>query len=248
MNIIEIENVSVKIYNREIIKNLTFSLSSGDICGVIGPNGIGKSTLLKVISGIIPIKAGNILISKSDINHIPAKKMAQNIGLLPQNTSCKFPLSVLGAILLSRYPQNTGIIKTTEKEDIFIALKSLKLTKMDKLYNRCITTLSEGEKKRVLLSCIFVQNPNIFLLDEPLNFLDIDQQYNILKLFNAHIIKYNKIALIVLHDLNIINSFCNKILILDGAKNLFGKTNEILKKNKLKNLFSKNVLNNCNFK
>ena len=232
-----IKDLTLKIADKILIENLNVNFVAGRIYGILGPNGVGKTTLLHTIAGIKKCANEKIFINDTDITKIPKKKRAKILGLLTQEFFFNFPATVLETILLGRFCHNYNAI-LTPTDNFILAKKILKKFFLINMAKRCVTTLSSGEKMRVALAILAMQTPEIYLLDEPTNHLDILQQINTLKIFSTIAKKQNKIVIIVMHDINLIKNFCDNILIFGQNKNyVFGRCADILNNETLEKIF-----------
>ena len=203
MSILEVKNLSVKLDGKEIIKNINFSLNEGEILLVIGPNGGGKTTLLKAILKIIPYD-GEICIKNN-----------YKIGYLPQNIDniSKIPIVVF---------EMFKFFTDTKKEKIYEVLEFFNLTHYK---NELFKNLSGGLKQRVLIALSILTNSKILLLDEPTNNLDLSAQnefYNLIKKLKE---EYRISMIIVSHDIGIVNAIADNVLCLNRVMFYHGKPN-----------------------
>jgi zinc transport system ATP-binding protein len=203
MSILEVKNLSVKLDGKEIIKNINFSLNEGEILLVIGPNGGGKTTLLKAILKIIPY-SGEIYIKNN-----------YKIGYLPQNIDniSKIPIVVF---------EMFKFFTDAKKEKIYEVLEFFNLTHYK---NELFKNLSGGLKQRVLIALSILTNSKILLLDEPTNNLDLSAQnefYNLIKKLKE---EYKISIIIVSHDIGIVNAIADNVLCLNRVMFYHGKPN-----------------------
>ena len=230
---LSIENVTVKIDNMEIVKSLSLHAKKGDFIGLIGPNGSGKSTLLKSIYGVLKYDKGTIRFDDRDIKTISLSEIAQKMAVVSQFNTINFDLSVLEIVLMGRSP-HLGNWKREKEEDYKIALDAIKKVGMEKSINRSFSSLSGGEKQRVILARALTQEPQILILDEPTNHLDIKYQIEILSL-----VKNLDICVVAaLHDLALAAQFCDEIyLIKNGALISSGKPRDIITAEMVKEIY-----------
>lgn len=206
MVIVKIEKLSFSYGKQKILENINLTIEERDFLAVIGPNGGGKSTLLKLILGIIPIKQGTI----KTFNKTPKKNLAQ-IGYVPQNTDVNidFPIKVIEVVLMGHIGTRRPIFGYA-KNEIICAMGALKQVGMDKFAEKKIGELSGGERQRVMIARALCANPKILILDEPTASIDIEGQkrvYQLLKRLNETIT-----IVVVSHDISIILEYANKIV------------------------------------
>ncbi len=203
INAISVNNVSVNINNVEILKNINIDIEEKEFIGIIGPNGGGKTTLLKVILGLITPDKGEVLINGKPINQ------ARNIlGYVPQFNSFEkdYPISVYDVVKL-------GTLKTDKKHINNKIDEALNLVEMYDYKNRLINELSGGQKQRVLIARALVSSPKILLLDEPTASVDTKSGknfYELLKELN------NEITIVLVsHDIGVLSQYVKKIACLN---------------------------------
>lgn len=210
--IIKIENVFFGYGNgRDILKGVTFSVYEGDFLGIIGPNGGGKTTLLKLILGLLKPRKGKI-----SIFGFSPKKARDKIGYLSQfkDIDFDFPITAYQIVLLGRVDSN--IFKHYTKEDKLAVDKILKKLNIWKLKDKKLNELSGGEKQMVFVARALVNNPKILFLDEPMSNLDIHHQEDFYELLQ----KLNKEVTIVIieHDLDMIKKYVKDVVCVDRCE------------------------------
>ncbi|MFA5008507.1 MAG: ABC transporter ATP-binding protein [Candidatus Omnitrophota bacterium] len=221
-----------KIYggylNKPVINNVSLEINQGDFLGIIGPNGGGKSTLLRLLSrALIPTK-GKISLEGKDLRKINSKDIAKKIAFIPQLTLINFSFTVWEIVLMGRIPHLSRMQYESQK-DFSIAERALILTDTLHLKDRKIDELSAGERQRVIVAKALTQEPLLLFLDEPTSHLDIGHQVQTLDLLTELNQKNNLSIVIVLHDLNLAGEYCKKIILLNEGE-IFeqGSPSEIL--------------------
>ncbi|WP_320036408.1 ABC transporter ATP-binding protein [Halarcobacter sp.] len=203
-SIIEVSNLNFSYENQKVLENINFKIDKNDFLTIIGPNGGGKSTLLKLILGINKLQDGSIKIFGK--NHL---EEIINVGYVPQNTNVNlnFPITVLEIVMMGQNSLLKRIFgyKKDEKEK---AIKVLKKVGMENFYKNKISNLSGGQRQRVLIARALFSNPKILLLDEPTSNIDIsgcEQIYETLKDLNKQIP-----VIVVSHDISVILKYASK--------------------------------------
>lgn len=214
---LEIKNLYTGYDKKEIIKNINFKVERGENLCIVGPNGCGKSTLLKSIANILEYK-GNIKIDENEVSNLSRLDLAKKIGLMSQMTHLYFPYTVYDTVSLGRYAYSKGAFARLSSQDIEIIVDSMKKVGIYELKDKMITELSGGQLQRVFLARVFAQNPDVILLDEPTNHLDFKHQIELLENLKDWVKNNNKIVVGVLHDLNLVQYFADKVLILKDGK------------------------------
>ena len=240
---LEIKNLYTGYDKKEIIKNINFEIKRGENLCIVGPNGCGKSTLLKSIANIIEYK-GNIKIDGEEVNSLSRLELAKKIGLMSQITQIYFPYTVYDTVSLGRYAYSKGAFATLSSEDDEIIIDSMKKVGVYELKDKMITELSGGQLQRVFLARVFAQNPDVILLDEPTNHLDFKHQIELLENLNEWVKQNNKIVVGVLHDLNLVQYFADKVLILKDGKEIdYGLPQDVLKGLTLNKVYGMDIKN-----
>lgn len=214
--------------NQDIIKDISFDLEPGCNLSIIGPNGCGKSTLLKALAHIIPYK-GSIRIDNTEIKKMNRKTLARNIALMTQINSIYFPYTVYETVSLGRYCHMDSVLPRLSPLDKDIIYDSMEKVGLLSIRNAKINQLSGGQLQRVFLAKIFAQDPKIILLDEPTNHLDLRYQIELLEYINEWKRQKERATITVLHDLNLVQEYADKVILLSNGKmHSYGSTKDIL--------------------
>ncbi|MCK5642513.1 MAG: ABC transporter ATP-binding protein [Gammaproteobacteria bacterium] len=184
--IVELENISFSYMeeNSQVLKTLSLKLNTGEIISILGPNGIGKTTMLHIILGWIKVRSGSVFLKGRNSVEFSRKEMGQLIGLVPQYEHISFEYSLLEYVLLGRAP-HLHSLQSPGKNDYIIALNSLKRVGMENQADRSVLHLSGGEKQLLLLARSLAQEPEILLLDEPMSNLDLANKIKIIKILQS---------------------------------------------------------------
>ena len=223
MPLLEVKDLTLGYDDENVINNISFSVEKNDFILVIGSNGVGKSTLIKGILGLIKPKSG-------EINYIDCDK--KNVGYMPQETKvdANFPASVM-EVVMSGLHANMGFRPFHNKEDKKKALNVLEILKIKDLVKKSFSELSGGQRQKVLLARGLCATNNLLILDEPSNNLDKyskEEFYTTLK----HLNEGHGIAIIMItHDLDIDSFIGNKVLELRRDGYSFELTDDYLKEN-----------------
>lgn len=240
---LEIKNVYSGYEGKNILKDINFKVKNGENLCIVGPNGCGKSTLLKSIANILEYK-GSICIDGEEVAFMDRKVLAKKVGLMSQITQIYFPYSIYDTVSLGRYAYGKGVLSKLSEEDDKIIIESLKKVGLYDMKDKLITELSGGQMQRVFLARVFAQDPNIILLDEPTNHLDLKNQIDLLENLKEWILTNNKIVVGVLHDLNLVQYFADKVLLLkDGEVVSYGLPEDVLQDPALDDLYGVDIKN-----
>lgn len=220
-SLITLNQVAYAYGETEVLQDLSAEVFAGDFIGILGPNGCGKTTLLKLISGVLPCDRGSVSLEGRELKSWSRKAIARNLAVLPQETHLDFPFSAMEVVLMGRSPY-LGTFQWERPEDLRIARQAMEQTDCWNYAHQDIRELSGGERERVFLARALAQEPQILLLDEPTTHLDLKHQAEILKLLrNLHQEKHLTI-LMVLHDVNFAMQACEKVWVM-GQKKILGE-------------------------
>lgn len=204
--------------NKKILNNISFKIFENDRLCIIGPNGSGKTTLLKSLCNILDFQ-GSILIENKNIKDIEVYK---TVAFMSQISEIYFDYSVFDTVMLGRYSSfKDKIFSIPDKKDKEIVLECLEKLKIIRLKDKSINRLSGGELQKVFLARVFAQNPKIILMDEPANHLDLNSQIELVNNLKEWASEDSRCIAAVMHDINNVFNFANKILLLNGGEILY---------------------------
>jgi iron complex transport system ATP-binding protein len=214
---IEVANVDFSYNSSFFFKNLILEIKKGDMVGIIGPNGCGKTTLINLIRGYLSPNSGKILIFGQNVEKFDRIERSKKISLVPQESKTSFNFTALEIVLMGRYPfQRYSSFESDE--DFALAMEALSLTNTTRFANQYFWRLSGGEKQRVILARAIAQQAEIILLDEPTSSLDIKQSYNIYKVI-AKLNKTKGVTIVTAtHDIELARKFCHRIIMMKEGK------------------------------
>jgi iron complex transport system ATP-binding protein len=210
------------------VQDVSLRLERGAVLGLLGPNGSGKTTLLRLLAGLLQPTEGRVLIDGLDLASIPRRQLARRMAVVPQETHLAFEYTVLEIALMGRYP-HLGAFEFEGPRDLAIAREALHATGTAHLANRPFSTLSGGEKQRVIIASALAQEADILLLDEPTASLDLGYQLDVAVLL-ARLNRERGLTLVIAtHDLNFAAGLCRTMLLLrDGRVLGDGLTVDVL--------------------
>ncbi len=213
MSLLCTEKLGVQIADKRICFSLDLNIDPGQTWGILGCNGVGKTTLLHTLAGLRTAESGAIKLDDQPLSRLNRRQIAQKMGILFQQQVDPFPATVLESALIGRHP----FIKSWHWEshqDIQITTSALRKVGLEGFEKRLTNSLSGGEKQRLKLATLLTQNPGIMLLDEPTNHLDLNYQMRLLLLLKKHSTESNGALLMALHDINLAVRFCSHIMLL----------------------------------
>ncbi|MDF2569582.1 MAG: Iron-chelate-transporting ATPase [Sporomusa sp.] len=208
-----LKNISVSLSEKDIIKDISLEANKGQFVGIIGPNGSGKSTLLRTVYRVTKPSSGTILLDGKDLKNIKLSESAKNMAVVGQFNQINFDFTVFEMVIMGRTPHKR-LLGADNPEDHEIALAAMRKVGIESYGTRSFSTLSGGEKQRVILARALAQQPQILVLDEPTNHLDIKYQLQLLSLVKSLGIG----VLAALHDLSLAAMYCDKLYVMKEGR------------------------------
>ncbi len=226
----------VDVAGRRLVEDLTLDADRGELIGVLGQNGCGKTLTLHTLAGLRGAGAGKILVNGANIETTRRRDIARHLALLPQHVDDIFPATVLDTAMIGRHP-HIGRLSWETAADTRVARNALAATGLEELAARDVLTLSGGERRRLAIAQVLTQEPDIYLLDEPTNHLDPQHQLDALRLFRERA-DAGATVIASLHDVNLAVRYADRCLLLygDGSWDL-GLTQDILDATRLSRLY-----------
>lgn len=209
---------------RNLLENVSFSVEPGERLAIVGPNGAGKTTLLRCLFRSLKPNAGIVSIDGQDVWTTPPVQLARKVAVVLQEMPANFPFSVHDIVAMGRIPWQKGLSRWSQRDRAQTehALEHLSLSELS---NRQFSTLSGGEKQRVLVARALAQEPQLLILDEPSNHLDIRHQLEVLELLKGLGIT----IITTLHDINLAAGFATKAAIINHGRLIaFGAPENVL--------------------
>lgn len=197
----------------EVLAGVDLWVTGGEVLGLVGPNGSGKTTALRILHRALVPDAGRVLLDGRDLAEYSGRDRARQIAVMAQELSGEVPLSVADVVLLGRIP-HSGAFGASGERDLRIATEALEDAGALHLARREFGLLSGGEKQRVLIARALAQQPRLLLMDEPTNHLDIGSQHHVLQIVRGR----GLATVVVLHDLNLAARYCDRVMVLDEGR------------------------------
>ena len=225
-------------YQRPILRDISFSLKPGTITGIIGPNGSGKTTVLRLLDGIVPPLSGEVLLGgERPLSGLKRKEIARHIAMVQQNGGVYHYQTVFQFAIQGRSPHLSllGFESTRDEE---IALEALEMTQLTRYVDSRVSEISGGEKQRLLLARALVQQTEILLLDEFTANLDINYQVELMRLVQRITRDKGLATLVVSHEINLLGTFCDIVILINQGKIQHqGSVQEVMTQEHLKQIF-----------
>jgi iron complex transport system ATP-binding protein len=223
---IKMDNVDFSYSDKIVLHNICMEIEKSHFVAILGPNGVGKSTLLHCMNKILEPTKGTILIEDKNLEKYSIKDLSKIIGYVPCSTESAFPMSVIDTIMVGRNPHNTW---KSGKNDLEISYEALKILNIEDLALRPFGELSSGQHQKVMLARGLAQESKILLLDEPTSNLDIKHQLEVTKMLKMLSEKNNMTVVMICHDINIASKYADKIILMhDGSIYAYGTPSEII--------------------
>lgn len=222
------KNIRASYRDSVILDSVDLHLQRGEFTGIIGPNGTGKTTLLKVLTGVKKPLSGTVHLDNFDMTKLSRHEIARIMAVVPQSSFVPPLFTVEDVVSIGRYAHNKKRFTDTASDKAAIK-KALFITGTECFRQRYVSELSGGERQEVLIARAIAQEPKVMLLDEPTANLDVRHQLKILGLIRKLVSEQSLTALMVIHDLNLAARFCDKLILLHNGKvHAAGSAEEVL--------------------
>lgn len=214
--------------DRPVLSDISFEVEKSEILGIVGPNGTGKTTLLKSLNQLLVPQSGRVIYDGQDLAGFTIQQTARIIAYVPQYTNNFFPMPAIDCVMMGRLPYCRRNYTQKDRDLVFSILEK---TGLRHLAFRSIKEISGGERQLVFIARAMAQQPQMIILDEPTSSLDLKNQLFILHTISRLARQENYSIIMTLHDLNLASMFCDRVLMLkDSAVFAYGDPQEILTK------------------
>ena len=215
--------------SRSVLRGVSLSVDAGEMVGIVGPNGVGKTTLLRILSGSLSPDSGTVTINGKSIAGLKPRERARAVAVVPQSPAAPEGISALEIVLMGRNP-HLGVLQWESRGDVETAMRMMELVDCAQFADRLVTSLSGGERQRVFIARALAQEAPVLMLDEPTAHLDIGYQSSILDT-TENIRKELEVTVVAaMHDLALAARYCDRLaLMAEGTFLAVGRPDEVLR-------------------
>lgn len=213
MKYVAVDKLSVTLQARSVLSDISFAAQRGQTVGLLGPNGSGKLTLIRALAGVQPCAYNGLEMGGTRLNQLSRRQRARTLAFVPQHAEMEAEMCVSDIVRLGRAPHRNAFSPWRTADETAVQ-HALSLMKLDALAGRSWQRLSGGERQRCQIARALAQQPDILLLDEPINHLDIQFQLELMRLIAALPVT----VIVALHDLNLAAKFCQHLVVLQHGQ------------------------------
>lgn len=239
---LSVNNLSCGYYEKDVVMDVSFSLEENERLCIVGPNGCGKTTVMRALCGLLDYR-GEIKLFGNELKTMKRKDISKKIAFMPQTMSVYFSYSVFETVALGRYlVSKKKIFSDISQSETDTVMHYIEKVGLSALADKPITELSGGQLQRVFLARVFAQEPDIILLDEPTNYLDFRHQLELINYLKDWACERNKAVIGVMHDINLALSLADKLIIMNNGKiEATGSPKEIVSGERLSEIYDVDV-------
>lgn len=238
VKLLEVDGISFQYSSSMVIEDICFQAEPGEVIGILGPNGCGKTTLLKILNRNLKARTGTVLIDGNEINNITKKEIAQRMAVVPQNNEISFSFTVMDIVMMGRMP-NLDRFEMENEEDLRIVFDAMEKCNILQFADRFINHLSGGERQRAIIARALAQEPRILLMDEPTLHLDVNHQIDMLDMVKSLARENGLTVVIVSHDLSLAARYCDRLFLISEHHIIAsGRVTDVLTPENMRRVFS----------
>jgi iron complex transport system ATP-binding protein len=213
---LQLEDIWFSYGRSHVLNGIDLQVAPGEMVGLVGPNGTGKSTLLNIASRTLNPQRGRVLLGGVDVQQLSPRKRASKVSMVPQSPAVPTGFNCMEVVLMGRNP-HLGLLQWERPRDLEIVRHAMELTGTDEFASRPISSLSGGERQRVFIARALSQGAPLLLLDEPTAHLDIGYQPAVLDLIQKVRTEMGVSVLAAMHDISLAAQYCQRIAVLHGG-------------------------------
>jgi iron complex transport system ATP-binding protein len=214
---LRLQHASIGYDRHPVLRDISLEVLGGEVVAIVGPNGVGKSTLVRAASGVIPLMAGKLSVGSTSLSSMSPEGRARHVAVVPQAVQLPAAFTALSMVLMGRTPY-LGWFESETDADRQIAMAALQRVGLAAQAHRKVGELSGGEQQLALIARALTQQASIIVLDEPTAHLDLRHQDEVLKLVRNLAKEEGLAVLITLHDLNLVSRFCDRVALLSDGR------------------------------
>ena len=232
---LKIDGVDFSYSSTPVLHDITVELNGPKFVSILGPNGVGKSTLIHCINKILSPTKGTVFIDGEDVKEKSLKELAKIIGYVPYSANDTFPLTVVDTVLMGRHPHSKW---NSLDKDLDVVYDTLKMLGISHLAMRPFNELSAGQHQKVMLARGLVQEPKILLLDEPTSNLDVRHQLDVTQMLKDLSVEKSILVIMISHDINIAAKYADEIIMMhDGSIYVTGTPQEVITEENMETVY-----------
>ena len=235
---LQVDSLSYGYGDRLVLDGVSFDLRPGEILGILGPNGCGKTTMLRNLNRNLSPRGGCVLLDGTDLEELHKKDIARRVAAVPQSNEIRFAFTVREIVEMGRMPFQEAL-RGGSSEDERMVDEAMESTGVAGMADRMINTMSGGERQRVIIARAIAQTPEVILMDEPTLHLDINMQFEVLDLVRRLSRERGLSVVIVSHDLPMVARYCDRMILIHDRKVFaMGEPEEILTPENMRTVFN----------
>ncbi|MDR3282626.1 MAG: ABC transporter ATP-binding protein [Candidatus Methanoplasma sp.] len=235
---LETDKLSYTYDDKIVLDAVSLSIGKGEILGILGPNGCGKTTLLKNLNRNLHPHEGCVMVDGTDIEGMSKRSIARRVAVVPQTNEIRFAFTVREIVKMGRMPFQEAF-RGDSSADMEIVEKAMERTGLLPLADRFINTVSGGERQRAIIARAMAQTPEVVLMDEPTLHLDINMQFEVLDLVSSLSRENALTVVIVSHDLPMVTRYCDRVILIhDHGVFAVGNPEEVLTPENMRTVFN----------